>query len=1092
MSANRRKQQRLQLSVPLAFGACSGHALDMAENAVFIALQTPCAVRVGQQGTLRLELHGGTVEEQAVVVRVESTGIAVVSLADPSALRTVSQSLCHQATFVSHPAKQGRSAQRVGAVVRALDEQAAFVRAIVEHSLEAIVVTDIHGRVVEFNPAAEALFGYSRAELLGHDVGDFVVPPEHLAAHQRGLAALLTRNDLVTHPVRRRMKSTARHASGQIIAVDIGLTSAVLSGSVHLMAFIQDITTREQLSQALLDTLTTAEVAHRNKESELLRIRASEESATRSWQTQQLVTSLLRLPIEDRSLEQVIHEAVDLIVALPWLAREITGCTLFWRPLGSKGPLCVDRSDLPESPQSFNCAQLPNSYCLCRRDSHDTHFCLPIVLQGEVCGLLELVLLQEAQHLPGFDVAMDNISHSLATLMERGHMYQALKQSRDRAELANRAKSEFLASMSHEIRSPLNAIIGMTDLILHSDQSREEQQGNLTIVHSASLALLDIINSILDLSKIEAGHLVLESIAFDLLGQVEKSCETAAVKAHQKGLQLYCQVDPELPETLIGDPSRLGQILINLASNAVKFTEQGEVVVRVAPATDAAATDGTLLIHCAVVDTGIGIPADKQALIFEKFTQADGSTTRKYGGTGLGLTISRHLVQSMGGTIWVESGEGRGSTFHFTARFGIAPVRQGKKEPSQAVGDRRGSPTATAATLQGRRLLLADRNATGRLVVGQMLTGWAADLTIVASADELLAALDQAVLQGTPFDALVIDEELVRADWSSSLATEPHAGCCGQAVILLSSHVVFKDVVRPAFLPQALPLKKPVRRFQLLKKLNQTLGVVAAEEPAPSSLLASFRRNNRTPLHVLVVDDVDGNQKLAVSILHHAGHRSMVASGGEEALRLLRDHRFDLVLMDLQMPGMDGFEATQHIRRGEAGEANRTIPVIALTAATMMDERQRCLDLGINQFLAKPYVPSQLLVVMEPWLKPVARAGEGPAVLLKPVDVDAATLQASKRHFLDEALAQLQALLQGLNHQDVGAVVRAGVGLRKMAAAIGAARIATQTVRLVGHAEMTDWNEAQAMVPNLENYVNKVVHFLTEEATTDEDFDCRR
>ncbi|MBF0123872.1 MAG: response regulator [Magnetococcales bacterium] len=982
----------------------------------------------------------------------------------------------------------------------ALSEQAAFIHAIVDHALEAIVVTDMHGRIVEFNHAAEALFGYAKAAVLGQNVGSLIVPMALRADHEKGLARIARRGDLADRPIQRRLKSTGLHASGQTIAVEVGLTSSLLNGAVHIMAFIRDITAKEQFSQALLETLDAAESTHRKKEMELDRVRESEENATRSWQTQQLVTELLRLSLENKSLAEELRRAVDLIVALPWLSQEIAGCTLFWRELDSEAPMVALRADLPASPLSFACERSPAGYCLCRHGKkgeggavvgHDTRFCLPITVQGRECGVLELVLVHEAQHLPGFDVAMDNIGQSLATLVERGHIYQALKQSRDKAESANRAKSEFLANMSHEIRSPLNAIIGMTDLILNTDQSREEQHGNLKIVHAASLALLDIINSVLDLSKIEAGHLVLESIPFDLLGQVETCCDTAAVRAHQKGLNLYCHVVETLPPTLVGDPSRLGQILTNLLSNAVKFTDQGEVVVRAEPWPPV--VEGTMMVHFSVSDTGVGIPADKQAIIFENFTQADGSTSRKYGGTGLGLTISQHLVQRMGGHIWVESAVGQGSTFHFLAQFGIGALRQGKEVTTGVVGRRSGGGSL-APLLKGRRLLVADRHDTGRKIVGQIVAGLGAEVIEVADGTALLEALDQAVAQGMPFDTMVVDEDLVHLNWSQPAAHQHHAGCLGKAIVLLSSHVVFKDVARPGFLQEAVPLKKPVKRFQLLKKINQIVGVGPIEIAVKPAHVSGLRPD-AVPLHILVVDDVVENQQLAAAILKHAGHHTTVAGGGEQALVLLRQTQFDLVLMDLQMPEMDGFEAVRRIRQGGTdGILNPQVPVIALTAATMMDEPQRCLTLGMNQFLSKPYVPHQLLNVIAPYTKPLAKVSQSKAksIVLKPVDIETGALIALKSRFVTESASQMEELTRGLAQRDAAWVVRAGVGLKKMAAAIGAARIETQAVRLVGHAEMADWDEAQAIAAGLEQYVDEMIHFLVEEERANEDIDCRR
>jgi two-component system sensor histidine kinase/response regulator len=670
------------------------------------------------------------------------------------------------------------------------------------------------------------------------------------------------------------------------------------------------------------------------------------------------------------------------------------------------------------------------------------------------------------------------------------NLLTSLNETLKAAEAANRAKSEFLSNMSHEIRTPLNAIIGMTDIILNTSLSREEERNNLYIVHSSSLALLDLINSILDLSKIEAGHLVFESIPFDLLGQLETVCESMAIKAHQKGLNLYCDMDPDLPVTMIGDPLRLKQVLMNLLNNAIKFTERGEVVLRVtraAPLPDMPAL--SIRLQFAVVDTGIGIPPEQHALVFENFVQADGSTSRKYGGTGLGLTICKHLVQRMGGQISLLSEVGSGSTFQFAATFGVAPQPRQDRGDTPFIEERGSAPPCVSpdGALNGMRILLGDRHDTGRFILHDILQIFGATVTPVADITKMLDALQQAASEQTPFDVVVMDEGLLEMEIMHHELNSPHPGCRGEALILLSSHVALEQLSIPGFLPHAVSLKKPVRKFRLLKKLRQITGA----SPGESSIAATTRIPAETqaagqtvPLHILIVEDVPANQQLASIILRNAGHTIMIANHGGEALLLLRQSRFDLILMDLQMPEMDGFEATRRIRAGATdGILTPNIPIIAVTAKALRDEKQRCLDLGMNGFLLKPYLAHQLRDVISPYTRRRATSPAPPprnAPVLDPVELDADTLAQQKSLFVEAAPQQMEKIGSAITRKNAGQAMREAAYLKELATTIGASRIRSQLIRFMGHAEMEDWEDALQIHDKLTGYVNDLVTMLTQ------------
>ncbi|MBF0614584.1 MAG: response regulator [Magnetococcales bacterium] len=650
-----------------------------------------------------------------------------------------------------------------------------------------------------------------------------------------------------------------------------------------------------------------------------------------------------------------------------------------------------------------------------------------------------------------------------------------MEQKQLTAEAANRTKSAFLANMSHEIRSPMNAIIGMTDLILSGSLSREEEQSNLQIVSNAALSLLDLINDILDVSKIEAGHLTLEQIPFDLCGRMEDACTTLSIKAHQKGLDLFCHIAWDLPETLIGDPLRLKQILINLINNAIKFTHTGFVAVRIEQTESAPTDQQSIVLHVSVMDSGIGIPADKLDMIFDSFSQVDDSTSRQYGGTGLGLSICRHLVQMMNGKLWVESCVGQGSVFHFTVRLGIGERVQ-KDIPDHMIRNERAEKNGPPARLLADvRVLIGGGAVMGRENLCDMVAGFGAGFEVVGDPDEVLTRLDQAREVGQPFDALLLDEVLLRQEWPQAERMEGHAGYRG-IVVLLPTNMGMHAVERHGWLQGALSLKKPVRRFQLLKCLNQILGrVPIASDSAPHNR-AIKRRTDIMPMRILLVEDLISNQQLASSILRQAGHIVTIANHGGEAILLLeqQQYAFDVVLMDLQMPVMNGFEATERIRQSiSSATVNPEIPVIAVTANALKSEEQRCLAIGMNGFLRKPYRPVELLQIIEPFTKPRKR-GEN-AVVLKDVQVDAETLAHAKNVFMNEAPQIFESLQAAMAQKNTAQAIQMVEVLRKISNDIGANQIAIQAIKFKGRVEMADWDESRAFVVRLGQQIEQVL-----------------
>jgi PAS domain S-box-containing protein len=899
---------------------------------------------------------------------------------------------------------------------QALRESENLRRTVINATQEAIIAIGEDGLITIFNSAAEKIFGRSRNEMIGTPL-DRLMPEAYREQHREYIKRYFV-TDGPAKPIGKTLELPALHGDGSTFTMEISLSAANEDNKRLIIAVCRDITERKRFEEALR---VREELIRATLESTADGILVVNEKGEVTH-TNKRFADMWRIP------QELINKKDDKTL-VNYVLDQLTEPEAFL----DKVQRLYDSSE-----EAFDAIFFKDGRVFER-------YSCPLIREGNIAGRV----------------------WSFRDVTEQKRWEAELQMAKESAEAANTAKSEFLANMSHEIRTPMNAIVGMTELAMGTQLTAEQEEYCRTVRASAD-SLLSLLNQILDLSKIESGQLKLDEIDFDLRTTLENASEMLAVRAEKAALELTCHIKPGVPVALVGDPARLRQVIVNLTANAIKFTEQGLVNISVETQKIEASS---VFLHLKVSDTGIGIPPDQIETIFESFKQADGSTTRRYGGTGLGLAISKQIVGMMGGKIWVESELGKGSTFHFTARFQL-----GRGEATE-------HPRIKDLDLSGIRVLVLDDNATNRLILKEMTSSWGLESGEVANENEALAMIEKAFQAGKPYQILLLDSQLAGKD-GFEVAKSIRAAPYGSEVEIIPLTSVNRKGEAAQWTKLGISgyLVKPVKESELLNAIMKALGH-PMDEKAPLITCAAVQEEKRK-FSILLVEDNLVNQKVAATMLKKRGHRVVLASNGREALDAFDRQSIDLILMDVQMPEIDGFEATELIRDREKANGGHT-PIVAMTAHAMKGDRERCLAAGMDDYVSKPIREADLFLAIENLAnashdknkesryasKHVTLLAEDIFDLSKAmsvVDGDRELLEEVASLFLEDAADKIAKLREGVVRGDAGAVQKAAHTLKGSVGYFGAKRAFDAVYRLELIGKNGTWTEAETAQSEVE------------------------
>jgi two-component system sensor histidine kinase/response regulator len=865
---------------------------------------------------------------------------------------------------------------------------------MIRTDFEARIEQDSAGVITEWNAGAQGLFGWTRAEAIGQP-SHMLIPARNRERHDQSLRTFLAAN----HPTSKPRRVTAIHRDGHELLVEFTLSAQTVGGVRRIVAIAHEIGVGQQMPTAL-------SLGPVRFDAILDEIEDACAVVDRAGNYRYVNNAFCRL--FDRSRETLLGTNFKANSGTD--ERIVT-----LREAYSK----VWKTGIPEKAFEYR-----------------------TTINGVEKSLEQSVSLdRDADGRPiGFSTIIRDCTERAAAQLE-------LAKAKEAAENATKAKSEFLANMSHEIRTPMNGIIGMTALALDTELT-PYQADCLNAVKSSAESLLTILNDILDFSKIESRKLALEAVPFSLADAVGDALKPLGVRAHAKGLELLCDIAPDTPAGIVGDPVRLKQVITNLVGNAVKFTESGHVLVSVR---EDMRNDGCTMLHFAVSDTGIGIAKEKQETIFEAFRQADGSTTRRFGGTGLGLAISTTLVQMMGGRMSVESQPGVGSTFHFTAAFDIANVSEASRDRSR---------------LADRRVLIVDDNVVNRRILEAQASSWRMRPTCVAGGRAALEALTTAAREGQPFALVLLDANMPDLDGfevADQISKRPDLA--GSTIMMLSSSGLEGDVSRCKALGIAAYLTKPIKATDLCEAICQVFDRTPAP-PRPAPLKPAALAAPARLVTILVAEDNVVNQRVAQGLLSRRGHKVTVVNNGREALDALAREAFDLVLMDVQMPEMGGFEATAAIRAREQ-ETGGHVRIVAMTAHAMNGDRERCVAAGMDGYLSKPLDPRMLFSTVEdeapgaPAARVTSQTFDRTAALER-LDGNEKKLSDVIGSFLHDCPARLSAIKAAVDARDSDTIRREAQRLKGVASNLSASSLfdAAEILERVGAESRLDAADA--------------------------------